>query len=64
MADEETFEPCEKCGSGYVELTGNPFISGKRWVACGMCKHSGPLADTEWEAIERWNAPSRVHKTA
>lgn len=55
MIGTESLDPCPECGSGHIELTGNPFISGKRWVACCQCRHTGPLGDTEWEAIAGWN---------
>lgn len=31
----------------------------KHWVFCCECGASGPLADTKYEAVEKWNLASR-----
>ena len=46
---------CSFCGGTEVGLASGPPSYDERFVMCNECKAQGPKADTDEEAIEKWN---------
>jgi len=48
---------CPFCGKTDSEVTLAEFEGHKRHVECFGCGAKGPLAETEDQAVDLWNAP-------
>jgi len=50
-------EQCPFCGESYAinVLDASDQYVSSFWVTCGNCDAEGPVADTEDDAVEKWN---------
>lgn len=48
---------CPFCGNTDSEVVAAEFEGYKRRVECFSCGATGPLGETEDQAVELWNAP-------